>query len=821
MDQDNGFNDNDIQASEGSENLSTPSTGEVLSDGASNFAHGVNQGLNTYQNLKNNPALGQKKDQKNIPDPSTNNNANAGKGLRKDDNFPNKKENNVPNKNNPIPGGNNQKPDDKSASSNKNAMPKANNSEKTPPKKPSVPSDGKGGFNPKKGIGDIASKGLGSLKSKLATGNKKDDKDDNDEKGNSLSSIASNVFSMLPLSVKVMVASGTLVFVAVILILFAILAATTGVISTLSGCDSPSYTVNSADATEFLCNMRSPFNDNGYVVTGVSGWRYHPDGSGLKFHYGTDVVGNDGASQKIYAVADGVIKEAGSNSGYGNTVLIDHNGKFTTRYAHLSSINSQIKVGNEVRTGDYLGIQGNTGNSFGVHLHFEVTDSEGHYVSANPYFGYSDQGYEECVNPSASASATSSCTQNDTPKARYIGQEGFAQICGRTPAYGSGSSSSACCGSSYTSSNSGSLLSFLEVFEGGTGSSYQCKTSSGKDGYLVYNHGDKNTVGPGVTTDYLPGITVGECIDEATVEDGVTRALEAKRKNIKSIFISANLNQHQEDAMTSMAYNGCGTYFAGIAKAAEKDDLSGVWSAMKGCTNGLQGLQRRRKAEFALYVTGDYSIAESYKSKNWSTSEYDDYDSDGVIAKKSSGSSSNSCAGTYTGTSNDVLKIAIRELEEWNTYSSDNQYCGAVKKYVNACGLGETIDEYCAGFVSYVLKEAGVFSSIGLPNTTCNVGNFKKPTNAKVYDAGGSYTPVPGDLFIKVDGHGNDWGHIGFVEKVEGKTIHTIEGNTDPFSGYCSQGRSDGAGGKVGSGNLRRKQHTEAKDDITHYVHYE
>ena len=801
----NEFNPNGIELPEEQE-LPNVSTGSVLGDAATGFARGFNKGIKGFDNSKNNPALGQKKHGNDLGKPNSDNKLNNDNKLGNNNNFPDKKGSNIPNTN-PIPGVKPKKNNEKEPDSNNEKMPKGNNpSRKTTPKK-MLGNDKDEGFNPRKRITDFAARGLNSIKSRLATGGSNDEDSSEDERGGGLVSNATKLFSLLPLNVKIVIGSGVLILVVVIILFLAIVGSITGTISSLSGCDSPSYSVNSADATEFLCNIQSPFKDGEYTVTGVSGWRNHPDGTGVKFHFGTDVVGKDGASQKIYAAADGVVKEAGTNGGYGNTVLIDHNGNFTTRYAHLSSINSQIKSGVEVKTGDLIGIQGNTGHSFGVHLHFEVMDANGKYVSANPFFGYSDQGYEECVDPDKAVSTSSACIKNDTPSARHIGQEGFNQICGRTPAYNPGSSSNQCCGSSYSASNSGSLLNFLGIFEGGTGSSYQCTTSSGQSGYTVYNHGDKNTVGPGVTTDYLPGITVGQCVAKTTVEDGVKRALDSKRKMIKSTFINANLNQYQEDAMTSMAYNGCGGYFKGIATAAEKDSLSEVWSAMKGCTNGgTLGLQRRRKAEFALYVTGDYNVADSYKSKTWSASEYDDYDSDGVIAKKTSGTSSNSCTPTSGASSNAVMSTAIKELDAWSNYSSNNEYCTAIKKYLNSCGLGQTVDEYCAGFVTYVLKESGAFESVGLPKTTCNVGNFKNPTVGKLYDSGGSYIPKPGDLFITKGSSGSDYGHIGLVEKVEGKTVHTIEGNTSPFGKFC------------GKGDLRRN--TRTFDNITHFISY-
>jgi murein DD-endopeptidase MepM/ murein hydrolase activator NlpD len=98
-------------------------------------------------------------------------------------------------------------------------------------------------------------------------------------------------------------------------------------------------------------------------------------------------IGSGGGSQ-VLAAADGVVLEAGAKGTYGNLIIIQHpNGQVTgvdsTRYAHLETIN--VKVGDAVKVGQPIGIEGNTGGglSTGVHLHFEVRDANGQ--SQNPY----------------------------------------------------------------------------------------------------------------------------------------------------------------------------------------------------------------------------------------------------------------------------------------------------------------------------------------------------------------------------------------------------------------------------------------------------
>ena len=87
-------------------------------------------------------------------------------------------------------------------------------------------------------------------------------------------------------------------------------------------------------------------------------------------HLGIDIAAGEGAA--VYAAAAGVVVRAASgwNGGYGNVIMIDHGNGFATLYGHLSQINVTVCQG--VGAGTMIGLAGNTGNSFGAHLHFEV-----------------------------------------------------------------------------------------------------------------------------------------------------------------------------------------------------------------------------------------------------------------------------------------------------------------------------------------------------------------------------------------------------------------------------------------------------------------
>jgi murein DD-endopeptidase MepM/ murein hydrolase activator NlpD len=92
-------------------------------------------------------------------------------------------------------------------------------------------------------------------------------------------------------------------------------------------------------------------------------------------HLGIDLAAGEGAP--VYAADAGVVTRAdsGYNNGYGNVVMIDHGNGFVTLYAHLSQINVTVCQG--VGAGTVIGAAGNTGNSFGAHLHFEVRQNGG------------------------------------------------------------------------------------------------------------------------------------------------------------------------------------------------------------------------------------------------------------------------------------------------------------------------------------------------------------------------------------------------------------------------------------------------------------
>ena len=103
-------------------------------------------------------------------------------------------------------------------------------------------------------------------------------------------------------------------------------------------------------------------------ITAGFGQRMDPFSGEGAFHPGVDISVPFGT--KVEATADGIVLEAGPESGYGNQVLIDHGYGLTTKYGHLSKI--FVVVGQELKRGQVLGAVGMTGKTTGPHLHYEV-----------------------------------------------------------------------------------------------------------------------------------------------------------------------------------------------------------------------------------------------------------------------------------------------------------------------------------------------------------------------------------------------------------------------------------------------------------------
>ena len=106
----------------------------------------------------------------------------------------------------------------------------------------------------------------------------------------------------------------------------------------------------------------------GWLSSAFSAMREHPILHLARPHEGIDVSAPMGSP--IEAPAAGVISDAGWETGYGNTVTINHGFGIVTKFAHASKI--LVKVGQRVSRGQRIALVGNSGLATGPHLHYEV-----------------------------------------------------------------------------------------------------------------------------------------------------------------------------------------------------------------------------------------------------------------------------------------------------------------------------------------------------------------------------------------------------------------------------------------------------------------
>lgn len=98
--------------------------------------------------------------------------------------------------------------------------------------------------------------------------------------------------------------------------------------------------------------------------------RYHPILKTWRAHNGVDYAAPTGTP--VRATASGRVVSIGWNGGYGNSVLIQHSGPYSTLYAHLSAYRTGLQTGQHVDQGEVIGYVGQTGLATGPHLHYEL-----------------------------------------------------------------------------------------------------------------------------------------------------------------------------------------------------------------------------------------------------------------------------------------------------------------------------------------------------------------------------------------------------------------------------------------------------------------
>ena len=116
-----------------------------------------------------------------------------------------------------------------------------------------------------------------------------------------------------------------------------------------------------------------------------------------RMHRGVDLGLCHGEDRTIVAAFKGVVvkvRNQGRRKGYGKYVILDHGNGLTTLYAHLASW--QVNVGDTLQAGDTIGVGGNTGRSFGAHLHFEMRFN-GNYIDPATVFNFEEGSFHNAM----------------------------------------------------------------------------------------------------------------------------------------------------------------------------------------------------------------------------------------------------------------------------------------------------------------------------------------------------------------------------------------------------------------------------------------
>ena len=114
--------------------------------------------------------------------------------------------------------------------------------------------------------------------------------------------------------------------------------------------------------------LRSPLEFS-RVTSGFANARLHPVLQTWRAHKGIDYGAPTGT--RVRSVADGTVVSAGRQGGYGNLIVIRHQGAYSTAYGHLNGFSAGIRQGARVSQGETIGYVGQTGLATGPHLHYE------------------------------------------------------------------------------------------------------------------------------------------------------------------------------------------------------------------------------------------------------------------------------------------------------------------------------------------------------------------------------------------------------------------------------------------------------------------
>lgn len=114
--------------------------------------------------------------------------------------------------------------------------------------------------------------------------------------------------------------------------------------------------------------LRSPLEFS-RITSGFTNARFHPVLQEWRAHKGIDYGAPIGT--RVKATADATVEFVGKQGGYGNMIVLKHQGQFNTVYGHLSGFAKGLHNGSKVSQGDVIGFVGMTGLATGPHLHYE------------------------------------------------------------------------------------------------------------------------------------------------------------------------------------------------------------------------------------------------------------------------------------------------------------------------------------------------------------------------------------------------------------------------------------------------------------------
>lgn len=150
-------------------------------------------------------------------------------------------------------------------------------------------------------------------------------------------------------------------------------------------------------------------------------------------HKALDIVKYKSQLDNIIAHTDGKVvfcqtghknnKGSTGNASYGNCIKLEHTNGYSTLYAHLDSV--AVKLGDTVKKGQVIGRMGNTGNSYGAHLHWEVRKNNKH-VDPTPYLN--DDLPVPATEPHAKYSAYTNKWWGEITDYNEVNSNGYAGV---------------------------------------------------------------------------------------------------------------------------------------------------------------------------------------------------------------------------------------------------------------------------------------------------------------------------------------------------------------------------------------------------------